>query len=205
VSAGPGPATDAAPPTDADEDTPRRRIIRAVLRTVGDQGVGAVSHRQVAAAAGVSLGTLTYHFKGREDLLREALRLFSHEETRRLEAIADELRAGDRGLEDVGRLIGRAVEGQAEQRQVVAQFELYLHATRDPDLERVVREGRDAFDRLARELLDRLGVPDAAGLAPIVVATAEGMALRRLDTGEDTGPALARALLLLAAGAHAAA
>ncbi|MGE4427315.1 MAG: TetR/AcrR family transcriptional regulator [Solirubrobacteraceae bacterium] len=176
-----------------------------MLRLVAEQGVGAVSHRQVAAAAGVSLGTLTYHFKGRDDLLRESLRLFSAEETRRLESIAVELRAGERGLEDVERLIAAAVDGMAETQQVVAQFELYLHATRDPGLERAVREGRDAFDDLARELLERLGVPDAAGLAPIVVATAEGMALRRLGTGEDTGPILARALLLLAAGAHAAA
>src|SRR3954469_19293003 len=58
----------------------RQRIITAVLRIIGEGGVAAVTNRRIAREAGVSLGSVTYHFETQHDLLRESLLHFVREE-----------------------------------------------------------------------------------------------------------------------------
>ena len=48
------------------------RIIEACLDVIAERGVAGTSHRVVAAAAGVPLGSMTYHFDGMADLLHQA-------------------------------------------------------------------------------------------------------------------------------------
>lgn len=52
----------------------RQRIIDAAIRVVGEKGIGGLSHRSVAAAADVPLGSTTYHFKTLDELLVATLR-----------------------------------------------------------------------------------------------------------------------------------
>jgi len=54
----------------------RERILRAALNVVAQEGVDKVTHRSVATRAGVSPGTVTYHFASREDLVRQAFALY---------------------------------------------------------------------------------------------------------------------------------
>src|SRR5690349_6773595 len=54
----------------------RRELIVAAARTsVLERGLAATSVREVARAAGVSIGTVTYHFSGIDELLTEVLRV----------------------------------------------------------------------------------------------------------------------------------
>ncbi len=182
---------------------PRDRILRAVLDLIAEHGIGGLSHRQIAAQAGVSLGTLSYHFPDRVGLLRESLRLFASDEVARIEAVGHGLRSGEHGLEDLGGLVVRAMAGAADVTHVVAQFELYLHVTRDADLRDAVIECQRAYDTLAEEALRLIGVHDPAGIAPLVVSMVDGLALRRVLTGEESSAMLTRAFLLIAAGAQA--
>ncbi|MGO4425788.1 TetR/AcrR family transcriptional regulator, partial [Streptomyces sp. MCAF7] len=55
----------------------RERILTATLSHIADEGVAGVSHRKIAARAGVPLGSMTYHFKGIDELLREAFTRFA--------------------------------------------------------------------------------------------------------------------------------
>jgi AcrR family transcriptional regulator len=181
---------------------PRDRILRAVLDLVAEHGIGALSHRQIAAHAEVSLGTLSYHFPERATLLRESLRLFASEEVARIEDVGRGLRSGEHGLDDLGRLVAQAVAGASDVAHVVAQFELYLHVTRDSDLRDAVIECQRAYDDLAEEALRLLDVPDPEGIAPLVVSMVDGLALRRVLTGDENSVLLTRALLLIAAGAR---
>lgn len=181
---------------------PRDRILRAVLGLVAEHGIGGLSHRQIAARAGVSLGTLSYHFPDRVGLLRESLRLFASEEVSRIETLGRGLRAGRNGLEDLGGLVVQAVAGASDVTQVVAQFELYLHVTRDADLRDAVVGCQRAYDALAEEALRLIGVPDPVGIAPLVVSMVDGLALRRVLTGDENSAMLTRAFLLIAAGAQ---
>lgn len=200
------PASSAAStaPEDAGRElAPRDRILRAVLDLIAEHGIGALSHRQIAAEAGVSLGTLSYHFPDRVGLLRESLRLFASDEVARIETVGRGLRSGEHGLDDLGGLVVQAMAGAADVAHVVAQFELYLHVTRDADLREAVVDCQRAYDALAEEALRRIGVHDPAGIAPLVVSMVDGLALRRVLTGDENSAMLTRAFLLIAAGAQA--
>jgi AcrR family transcriptional regulator len=61
------------PPLPADELSRRKQaILEATLRLVAAQGAAAVRLRDVARAAGVSVGSLQYYFDSRDQLVREA-------------------------------------------------------------------------------------------------------------------------------------
>lgn len=51
----------------------REMILRAALSILIEEGYRAMSMRRVAAACGMKLGNLTYHYRTREDLVRELL------------------------------------------------------------------------------------------------------------------------------------
>lgn len=55
----------------------RERILAATLDHIADEGVAGVSHRKIAARADVPLGSMTYHFSGIDELLREAFTRFA--------------------------------------------------------------------------------------------------------------------------------
>jgi AcrR family transcriptional regulator len=54
-------------------DIRRAMIVDAARRHILDRGLAATSAREVARAAGVSIGTLTYHFATMDELLAEVL------------------------------------------------------------------------------------------------------------------------------------
>lgn len=66
------------------EASVRNRIIEATADIISEQGAPAASHRAVAARAGASLSSMTYHFENRAMLVREGLlRVFQRAMTAR--------------------------------------------------------------------------------------------------------------------------
>lgn len=63
----------------------RREIVEAALRCLERVGYAELTARKIAAEAGISLGHISYHFKGMEEVLAEACRLASE----RLQAAAE--------------------------------------------------------------------------------------------------------------------
>ena len=55
----------------------RDRIIAAALDVIAESGVAGASHRKIAARADVPLGSMTYHFTGMDEVLREAFTRFA--------------------------------------------------------------------------------------------------------------------------------
>jgi AcrR family transcriptional regulator len=65
-------------------------IIDAAMSLIDEQGLSATSARDIANAAGVSLGTLTYHFESVDDILVQVLTaLVDRFERRRAIRLAD--------------------------------------------------------------------------------------------------------------------
>jgi DNA-binding transcriptional regulator YbjK len=56
-----------------DPEGRRRRIAEAAAELIMETGAGAISHRQVAARAGVPLGSTTQHFATLDDLRQAAI------------------------------------------------------------------------------------------------------------------------------------
>ncbi|WP_447004450.1 TetR/AcrR family transcriptional regulator [Saccharothrix isguenensis] len=178
----------------------RQRIISAVLRIVGDDGIAGVTNRRIAQEAGVSLGSVTYHFATQQDLLRESLRYFVTEETKRFGELAKENSTECADLAEVVEIVGQVAEATRTDSERLAPYELYLHAGRDPELRAAAAECFAAYDRLAATVLTSIGVKDADQVASAVVGMVMGLKLRALATGSGTED-LVDGLVLLARGA----
>lgn len=178
-------------PQQARGEERRERILAATLRVIGRAGIGAVTHRRVAEEAGVPLGSLTYWFAAKDDLLREALRRFVSVEAARLRQVAAAL--GEQAdPEVVAARIGAVLDENAGAEQV-AQFELYLEAARNPALRDIAAEAFAAYEEVAVAALRAAGVEQPEEIAPLFVSLADGVGLRRQAAG--TAPSLDGLLL----------
>ncbi|MGW1893464.1 TetR/AcrR family transcriptional regulator [Streptomyces sp. NPDC002004] len=179
----------------------RQNIIDAVLRIIGQDGIAAVTNRRIAKEAGVSLGSVTYHFASQHELLRESLLHFVSEETRRFTELADQCNEEGIDLERAASAVGQVAGGTEFDSRHIAPFELYVQAGRDVRLQAAAADCFAAYDRLAARILAALGVPDAERLAGTAVALVFGQQLRRLATGSSATEDLVDALLLLSRAA----
>jgi AcrR family transcriptional regulator len=178
----------------------RERILQATLELIAEDGVAAVTNRRVAAAAGVSLGSLTYHFASQSQLLRESLLLYVERETERREAVARMLEREGATLQRVAEAVEQLAGAPAEIPHQIAELELHLHATRDPELREASRRCFQAHEQIAVSALRALGLPDAERQAPTVVALIAGLAVRRLAEGGTDARGTAEALIALVRG-----
>jgi len=179
----------------------REAILRGALAVVGEHGVGGLTNRRIVAAAGVSLGTLTYHFPSQTELLREAMLLFVEEETAKLGAIVDAYRAAGLTVEQAAAVVEHVIAQLPFGTDELGSMELYLQSARDPGLREASSRCFAAYDELAVTILEALGVPDPQRLAEPVVALIAGLQLRRLATGA-TDVGAAQPLMMLIRGAH---
>ncbi len=170
------------------------QILLATLAIIGRGGVGAVTYRSVAQEARVPLGSLTYYFGSKQELLREALRLHVAEDTSRLRTLAAQLIAqGASGGEVVEAFASMLDDGHPD----IAQFELYLEAARDPALRDVAAESLRAYGAVAELALRAAGVPDPGATAGLIVATIDGLGVHSAAAGDDVAIDLRSALKLL--------
>ncbi len=174
----------------------RERILRAALGVIGRRGIGAVTHRSVADAADVPLGSLTYWFASKDDLLREALLLFVEDEAARLER-AGALLSDDLSPEEIAERFDEVLSAGDPQEQL-AQFELYLEASRNPALREAAAECFRAYERVTVLALRAAGVADPEETAAVFVSLADGLGLRRQASGD--APELTAAAVTLFRG-----
>jgi len=178
----------------------RERMLRATLKLIADGGVAAVTNRRVAAAAGVSLGSLTYHFASQAQLLRESLLLHVEEETARRRQVARELAEQKPGVQQVAEAVEQLVAVPSEIPQQIAELELHLQAARDPELREASLRCFEAHEQIAGAALSSLGIPEGERHAPAVVALLTGLAVRRLAGGGQDVRGTSEALLALVRG-----
>jgi DNA-binding transcriptional regulator YbjK len=69
----------------------RDSIVAAAVQIAAREGVVAITHRRLAAEAGVSLSSTTWHFATKSDILEAALRWTADREVARIGEIADRL------------------------------------------------------------------------------------------------------------------
>jgi TetR/AcrR family transcriptional regulator, regulator of biofilm formation and stress response len=148
----------------------RDAILIAVVEIVAELGIDAVTHRRVAARAGVSPGTTSHHFASRDDLLHSVLRFYLERVDRVLVRIAEQVRdTTDDPIERVSAFTTRAIDREfADERLVRAEYELLLYASGHEDLAADVR----AWD--ARWIASMAGDLEAAGW-PRAIETARSI------------------------------
>ena len=162
----------------------RRRgaILEAALRVIARRGVSAVTHRAVAAEAGVPLSSTTYYFESLDELLEDALLRFVNTENERLASVAARLEGSELGPLERARLFRAELEETS-----VAQFELYLEVSRRPRLREVARRCLDLYAAAAESALRAAGAEHPEPYARAVVALFDGYGLHRIAGGDDQG------------------
>lgn len=145
----------------------RGRIIAATLDLIAEHGVAGATYRTVAAAADIPLGSMTYHFPTREDLIFAAFERFADESFSPLDrAMATP------GTDPVDALTHLVLEDDGDVRTKVLLAELYVLAFRHPRYADLLRQwmGRSR-DAIARRI---------DGVNPRVLdAVQEGLGLQR--------------------------
>ena len=157
----------------------REALLRAAIALRAEGGARAVTHRAVAARAGLPAASTTYYFDSIQQLTEEALALHVADRVRELDAVIGEAIAGGRSAEEVGARLAEALADRATD-VVVAQYEIYLEAVRNPNMRPTVAGALDAFEQFAVVVLKALGARDPEGAAPAFIALVDGFALHRL-------------------------
>ena len=182
-----------APPTLPQAERRRRAILDATLRVISAGGVDAVTHRRVAAEADVALGSTTYYFASREELVREAFRYYLAEVTTALASLERESPI-ERAADVAEALIELARREFADPALVLAEYELILYAARDP----VLAQDFNAYERgLEAQLagpLERLGAGRPVEAARTVIGLMRGFELERLTRPNTSTDELRRRL-----------
>ncbi|MER5734784.1 MULTISPECIES: TetR family transcriptional regulator [unclassified Streptomyces] len=154
----------------------RERLVEAALRVVRRDGIGAVSHRAVAAEADVPLGSTTYHFASLDELLVAALRRMNAD-------LAGELRSRPADADGLARLLGEWLGGGRSRAE--RAYELSLAALRRPALRPVAAAWTE---EVVTALAPRAGRSTARALAALM----DGIGLQTLLTGAPYDEAHAR-------------
>ena len=134
----------------------KSRLIDVTIDVVAEHGVAGTTHRRIAAAANVPLGSLTYHFTGLEDLLAQAFQRHAERMSPLYEAHFQGVGSRAEFIDAVTDLI-HGDAGASSSDWAVA-YELYLAALRQPRL----REVTESWMRRSRAVLERFVDPVTA-------------------------------------------
>ena len=155
----------------------RDRIIDACLELIAEVGVAGTSHRKVAQRANVPLGSMTYHFTGMEELLREAFTRFSDT----VVAVFESRLAAAGSLAEARAAVVGIINDDlfASPHELVLTHELYALAARNPEYRQITHR----WMRRSRIALERHFSPDTAAQLDALI---EGLSIHR---ALDTAPA----------------
>lgn len=183
----------------------RGLIAEAALRLVASEGPAAVTHRRVAAEAGLPLASTTYWFKDKTEVLVSAYELAEERDMARVRSLADAcaaVPASDLGLALTDLVTGELTEHRAA---LMASYALWLESARVPELRAVERSWCDAYLEVMASLLRTAGLPDPEVAARLLIAALDGLMLGELSQDRPADPAELRPLIeRLLRGLHAA-
>ncbi|MEU4190588.1 TetR family transcriptional regulator [Kribbella sp. NPDC026611] len=163
----------------------RDQLLHATLAVIERDGVAGVSHRAVAAAADVSVASITYHFPTLDDLLVAALTWVAEDLAAELDGWASEL--GAQPADELARLVEHSVVRRRG--RTLALYELYLYAARRPELREVARAWLEPLTEIARAFT---ADPRKARL---LVAALDGLLMQALIGAREVDRADLAALL----------
>jgi AcrR family transcriptional regulator len=156
------------------ENDKRTAILAAVWSVIADKGVAAVSFRNVAAAAGVSVGLVQHYVGSKEKLVRLSAAAMIEGSARRFTDRPADVHA------ELRRLIAHAVPATPGSRRGVVVWHAYIAASiADPELAAMLRDAKRGQEaNAARLLADFAPGVDAATVARRLVALSDGLAAR---------------------------
>jgi len=169
--------------TPIDQPSARERpLMEATLRIIGRKGLDGVTHRAVAAEAGMSLGAVTHHFKTRDIMVDTALRYALAREVGRLRAFALTLQSRafdlDAWIDALVDWYARELKSEAEIH--IACYEAFLAAARSSRHRGVVEQWFETWRQSTELTMRAAGSSEPRPHAELFVAALIGLLLQQL-------------------------
>ncbi|GGN87536.1 TetR family transcriptional regulator [Actinoplanes lobatus] len=161
----------------------RDRLIDAALQVIAQRGVAGASHREIARAADVPLGSMTYHFASLDEILAEAFTRHADGIARVFDERLTAARTRDEAVEAVVGLVAGDLLSPGH--DLVLTVELYVAAARNPRLRAVTQ----AWMQRSRDALERHFDPTTAREVDALI---EGLTLHSALSTEPMTPAQIR-------------
>lgn len=114
----------------------RGRLIEVALDVIVEHGLAGLTHRKVAAAAGVPLGSMTQHFTGIEELAHQAFAYHVKRVAADFEKVFRDATDAEDAREALVAIAFSDSVGSSRSLRIV--HELYAYADRNPDLHLMV-------------------------------------------------------------------
>ncbi|MEV4645525.1 TetR family transcriptional regulator [Saccharopolyspora sp. NPDC049357] len=171
--------------------TGRQALLEAAVRVVAGQGLRGLTYRSVAAEAGVTHGSVRYHFGDWATLLDAALTYCVQRsvEGAELSSPGEDFNTFASGLVS---LVATDPDAQA------FQYELTIESRRRPELRPVMERANDLYRAAVRRELARHGLDDP-DLAEFVFVAIDGLVFHQTAFGNtdrtERATAALRALL----------
>jgi TetR/AcrR family transcriptional regulator, regulator of biofilm formation and stress response len=183
----------------------RAELLDAAIELIGAGGIEAVTHRAVAAAAGVPPASTSYYFRSKDELIHEALRTLAEREIELLRIQRKALGAAAADLEVITEALAAWIEEQltpAGSVALLAQYQLQLEAARRPEARAILEDWKAGTDDLAETAMAGLGARDVRTAGILLVCAIDGLRLRLLASGHTplTPPELRAVLRSLLTG-----
>jgi len=159
-----------------------RPLMEATLRIIGRTGLDGVTHRAVAAEAGMSVGAVTHHFETRDVLVDAALRFALTREVGRLRALAFSLQNKafdvEAWIEQLVSWYARELSTHAETH--IACYEAFLAAARGARHRPIVVEWFETWRQSAELALRAAGSREPRHHAELFISALIGIVLQQL-------------------------
>ena len=143
-----------------DPEGRRREIIEGAGRVIADVGLARLTHRLVAQAAGVPMGSITYYFQDLDELREAALGAVTRSRVEGLEQWRRALAESDSLPETLAALADEYISERENHR---ATNELYTAASNRPELRPLARTWHDGLTKVLRAHVD----PEAARVVAV--------------------------------------
>lgn len=157
----------------------RDELLAAAIELFAEGGARAITHRAVAARAGLPPATTTYYFESIDELIREALAAHMTQWIHELDAFA--LAAASPADVSLGTAAPFVASVFAQRGPEVAalQLSIFLAAAREPQLRDLAAASLTSLEGLVATMLTAIGAADTTRLSASVVSLIAGTAVRR--------------------------
>jgi DNA-binding transcriptional regulator YbjK len=178
----------------------RDELLDAAIALFAEGGARGITHRAVAAKAGLPSATTTYYFKSIDELIDAALTRHIENWLLDLQSVTEIPLEADITFDDLAGLIAGTFAVRPIE-TIALNVSIYFAAARTPELRPKATEALEALETLAVKVLQHVGIVGAEDLARAVVTVLAGSALGRLSERrsiEETATTLYNSLRALA-------
>lgn len=141
----------------------RNRLIEVTLEVIAEFGVSHTTHRRVAEAADVPLGSMTYHFKSIEELITLAFIRLSTEITEQYLLYSERANNGGELIDVITELL--CDDSWFSRKRAVLMFELYAYSARSSAVKDILSD----WTTKSIQLLERYFTQETAKLLDSVI------------------------------------